>query len=416
MRILIVSEDIPYPSMGGLAKHVLTLARSLVRAGHEVDLLGGNQHPLSVAGEEADFGGRFFGELDGHMAGWKEVKLGMYNPLRRTWVARRFARIIMRRAPGYDVIHYHGHYPNVARYIPRHINFVQTRHDQGSDCLLDTRFRNGKICAAIDPAKCAGCRTGQPNALQKTVSTIAVKRYRSEVADAFDRHKSIFVSNMLHLNLTRTLGMRRWGTVVHNFIDVANIRRARESAVGKPRQDPRFHIFVAGKLYPVKGIEAFLREIVPRLRPNMRITIVGDGGDAPRLRAEFENDLVFFAGWCAMQKTLELAATADAIVVPSLWEEPCGTTVLEGLLLGKTTFALARGGTPELSIYAGTSDQLHLHPDMPSLVSDLLSIEGLQQAEVSSDVSSAKEMLASADHAIEQLLPIYRLPPGNAFT
>lgn len=412
MRILLVSEDIPYPSMGGLAKHVLTLARTLARAGHQVDLLGGTQHPLSAAGEEADFGGRFFGELDGHLANWKEVKLGMYNPLRRTWVARRFARIIMRHAADYDVVHYHGHFPNVARYIPKHVNFVQTRHDQGSDCLLDTRFRNGQICSATDPANCAGCRADHPNALQKTVSTIAVKRYRSEVADAFERHKTVFVSDMLHRNLKRTLGARRWGTVVHNFIDVANIRRARESAAGQPRQDPRFHVFVAGKLYPVKGIEAFLRELVPRLRPDMRITIVGDGGDAPRLRTEFANGQVFFAGWCAMQKTLKLAATADAIVVPSLWEEPCGTTVLEGLLLGKPTFALARGGTPELSIYAGTSDQLRLHPDMPSLVRDLLSFERPQQA----DVSSAQEKLASADHAAEHLLQIYRLPPGNAFT
>ena len=40
MRILLVSEDIPYPSMGGLAKHVLTLARALVKAGHEVRYTG----------------------------------------------------------------------------------------------------------------------------------------------------------------------------------------------------------------------------------------------------------------------------------------------------------------------------------------------------------------------------------------
>ena len=152
MRVLLVSEDIPYPNMGGLAKHVLNLAHALVRAGHVVDLLGGDQHPLEAAGDEGKFGGRFFGELNGHLAGWKEIQLGLYLPPKRTWLARRFARIIMRHAPDYDVVHYHGHVPNVALFIPEDVNFVQTRHDHGSECLAHTRFRDDAICESIDAA------------------------------------------------------------------------------------------------------------------------------------------------------------------------------------------------------------------------------------------------------------------------
>ncbi len=126
MRILVVSEDIPYPNMGGLAKHALNLARALVRAGHEVDILGGDQHALEVAGDEGKFGGQFFGELNGHHAGWKELTLGMLLPPKRTWVAKRFAGTILRHAHRYDVIHYHGHVPNVARFVPAGINFIQT--------------------------------------------------------------------------------------------------------------------------------------------------------------------------------------------------------------------------------------------------------------------------------------------------
>lgn len=55
MRILLVSEDIPYPNMGGLAKHVLNLARALVRAGHQVDLLGNADNPIEVCGDEGIF-------------------------------------------------------------------------------------------------------------------------------------------------------------------------------------------------------------------------------------------------------------------------------------------------------------------------------------------------------------------------
>lgn len=406
MRILIVSEDIPYPSMGGLAKHALNLARALVRAGHEVDLLGGDQHPLDVAGDEGRFGGRFFGELNGHLAGWKERTLGMYLPQKRTWLARRFARIILRHAPGYDAIHYHGHVPNVARFLPEDINFVQTRHDQGSDCLAHVRFCHGQICESIDPAECASCITPHPNALQRAVSTRAVIRFRHEVAESFRRHKTIFVSDKLKQNFARTLGPGSWGATVHNFVDTEMLNEAREAAKWvRPAEE--FQVFIAAKLYAAKGIERFLRELVPCLPSHMRVTIAGDGQDETRLRAEFESSQIRFLGWCAPEKTLKTAAASNAVVVPSILEESCPTTVLEGLLLGKPTFALALGGTPELDIYAASPDQLRLHPDMRSLVQDLVSFQPR------ANYGMVPNGLGGADHVVRQLLDIYRLPPGH---
>lgn len=410
MRILLVSEDIPHPSTGGLGKHVLTLCRSLKQLGHEVDILGNAFYDCDMNDPELQFGGRIFRELNGHFIQWKEPTLGTFLPPRRTWVARRFARAIMRHAPDYDVIHYHGHFPNVARFIPAHVNFVQTRHDQGSDCLLDVRFRNNQICRETSPQSCAHCRAANPNALQKAVSTMSVMRFRREVADGFTRHKTVFVSHMLHRNLQRTFGERQWGTVIHHFVDTEAVRLARETAAQTPRTDPRFHVVVSGKLYRVKGIEAFLREAFPRLRPDMRITVVGDGGDGPRLRQEFEGPQVSFAGWCSVDRTLAIAATADAIIVPSLWEEPFGATTLEGLLLGKPVFALAHGATPEQAIYASAPDQLRLYADMPALV------DALMQCKAQPAYPAPPPGTGSPDRAVQQLLDLYRMPPGNAVT
>jgi glycosyltransferase involved in cell wall biosynthesis len=408
MRILLVSEDIPYPNMGGLAKHVLTLARALVRAGHEVDLLGGDQHPIEVAGSEGQFGGRFFGELNGHLAGWKEIQLGVYLPPKRTWIARRFARLIMRHASNYDVVHYHGHIPNVALFIPQTVNFVQTRHDHGSECLANTRFRNDSICRSIDPYDCAACRTPAPNPLQRAVSAAAVTRYREEVAESFQRHKTVFVSDMLQRNFSRALGPGSWGQTVHNFVDTAQLKRAREEAGLLPPSD-KFDVFVAAKLYPAKGVEAFLRALVPQLPAGMRVTIAGDGPDEARLRAEYEGKGVRLLGWCQQQEVLRLSAAAAAIVVPSLWEEPFGTTLLEGLLLGKPTFALACGGTPEMNVYA-EAGQLRLHDDMNALVRDLLSFDPGRKFMPPSDERG------SVDHAVKKLLRIYRAPTGHTFS
>lgn len=403
MRILIVSEDIPYPSMGGLAKHALNLARALIHAGHIVDILGGDQHPIEVCGDEGKFGGRFHGELNGQHAGWKEISFGVFMPMKRSTIARHFARIIMRHAPSYDVVHYHGHIPNVASFIPAHINFVQTRHDQGSDCFRHTRFRDGRICNAVDPAVCASCITPHPNGLQKTISTSAVVQFRREVATGFRRHKTVFVSDMLQENLTRTLGSGPWGTTVHNFIDPASLRNARRLAM--PRSAGEFHIAIAGKIYSGKGTEAFLDEFAPRMRADMHVWICGDGPDEKRLREKFKHPRIHFLGWCTPEATLETAASSHAVVVPSILEEAFGVTTLEGLMLGKPTFALRLGGTPELARYASSPGQLRLHADMVSLVDDLLGFDPQTRFEC------PPEEPASAERAVRQLVEVYRSSP-----
>jgi glycogen synthase len=91
----------------------------------------------------------FFPELTGQYLGWKEIALGIFNPLKRTYTARRFAHAIKRRAANYDVIHYHGHYPNLAAFIPSNVNFIQTRHDQGSECLTHIRFKKRRSVTAL---------------------------------------------------------------------------------------------------------------------------------------------------------------------------------------------------------------------------------------------------------------------------
>lgn len=410
MRILMVSEDAPYAAMGGLAKHALNLARALVRAGHVVDFLGGAQHPIKIAGAEGEFGGRFIGALSGHLAGWKERRLGIYIPYKRSWLARRFARIIAQYAEGYDVVHYHGHVPNLARHLPTSINFIQTRHDQGSDCLQHTRFRNGAVCTSIDPADCAGCIATNPNFVQRTISAIAVRRFRQEVAESFQRHQAVFVSDMLHRNFCRTMGEQAWGTVIHHFVDSELLGQAASHPLRLPDAAP-IEILVAGKIYPPKGIDQFISLFSHRHLSGCRLLVVGDGPELATLQTQFSSPQVRFLGWQDPLKTLRLTAGADAIVVPSVCEEAFGSTTLEGLLLGKTTFALARGGTPELACYAAYPEQLRLYEELTELVDDLACfIQPARQPAPQLDGTG------SAARAIEQLLPLYRRQHAAAFT
>jgi len=406
MRILMVSEDVPYAAMGGLAKHALNLARAFVRAGHVVDFLGGTQHAIEVAGDEGEFGGHFIGALSGHLAGWKERRLGFYIPYKRSWLARRFARIIAKHAQGYDVVHYHGHVPNLARYLPSTINFIQTRHDQGSDCLQHTRFRNGAVCTSTDPQDCAGCIANQPNTFQRTISAIAVRRYRREVSESFLSHQTVFVSDLLRRNFCRSMGERAWGTVIHNFIDPDILEQAASQPLRLTDAAP-VEVIVVGKIYPPKGIGQLVELFFQRQIPGLRLLVVGDGPDLAGLQLQFTSPGVRFLGWRDPLETQRLTAGADAVVVPSVLEEAFGSTTLEGLLLGKPTFALARGGTPELACYAAYPGQLRLYDELPELVDDLIRFTPHTSA-------SQLDGTGSAALAVQRLLPIYRRQPATS--
>lgn len=403
MRILLVSEDLPGIGMGGLARHVLALARGLKAHGHEVDLMGNDDITPTQAGAEFDFDGQFFPDLHGQFDGWKEMRLGVFMPPKRSTLARRFAQAILRRSGDYDVVHYHGHLPNIAYYLPATLNFIQTRHDQGSDCLIHIRFKRGQICASADPTECAGCRTRQPNGLQRAVSTLAVMRFRSEVRQGFLRHKTVFVSDRLQRNLARTFGNQRWGTTIHNFVDTSRIQQSR--ALAQRGSDGRLRIFIAAKLYGPKGIEAFLDALAPNANASLQVEVAGDGADETRLRQQFP--VVYFHGLLNSQDTLRLAARADAVVVPSICEEACPSTVLEALLLGKTVFALRLGGTPELALYQSGPDQLRLHETMPELV------DALRAFRPRPDYPLAPQAPTGVAEATGRLLALYMLPPGR---
>lgn len=403
MRILMVSEDLPTPAMGGLARHVLALCDALREAGHKVDLMGNDDFPVTVAGDALSVVGRFFPELRGQFSGWKEMYVGAFMPGKRSLLARRFARAIQRRAGAYDVIHYHGHLPNVAAYLPPTLNFLQTRHDQGSDCLTHTRFRQGDICTDTDPRVCANCRTHTPSWLQQQLSALAVRQFRREVQTGFARHKTVFVSDLLRRNLARSFGTDRTGVTVHNFVDGRRLQSVRESVQALPTSE-RLHVFIAAKPYPAKGVSALLGHLAHYPDDRLTLDIAGDGEEESALRQRYPH--VNFHGWQSMEATLRLAMRAHVIVVPSVCEEACSSTVIEGLLLGKTVFALRRGGTPELAIYASRPDQLRLHDKLDDLAQALLHFTP------KATLTVAPKASADARHAAGKLLALYALPPG----
>ncbi len=191
---------------------------------------------------------------------------------------------------------------------------------------------------------------------------------------------------------------------MHNFIDARALLAARES-VTPPASAGPLQVFVAAKLYPAKGVGSLLEALdAMHAYEQLDLSVAGDGSDEFTLRERYP--WVNFLGWQSGEQTLRRTACAHAIVVPSVCEEACASTVLEALTLGKTVFALRLGGTPELADYANAPHQLQLFDDMQSLASALLSFDSR------SDIPVLPSKAADARQAAQRLLYLYKLPPG----
>jgi len=374
LKILMVSEDLPGTQIGGLGKHVVTLSNALLELGHDVDIMGRSDRFHAGSSQDIGFNGRMLPGFDFSRPGWKESQLGFFNPVKRPWFARTIAGALLREARKYDVVHYHGHLPMAGRYVPEHVNFVQTRHDQGSECVIHLRFTQEHVCTTTEARDCAACIHPAPNALRRSMSGMAVRRYRSETADAFARHKTIFVSDFLRRAFLRAVpdaDLSR-ARVIHNFIRYPYLRER----AAAPEDVQAGEVLLVGRIDAGKGFGEFLAQVQGWLPPHARVTIIGDGPLRQPLEAQYAGPQVRFLGWRGYDEVIRMSARSHVLVIPSVWEEPCGTTVLEALALGKQCLALARGGTPELAAYQYYDGQLQLAETMPRLVgvlADLLS-------------------------------------------
>jgi glycogen(starch) synthase len=374
LKILMVSEDLPGAQIGGLGKHVVTLSNALLELGHEVDIMGRSDYFHTDSAQEIGFHGRLLPGFSFARPGWKESQLGFFNPVKRPWFARRIARALLREAGNYDVVHYHGHLPMAGRYVPAGVNFVQTRHDQGSECVTHLRFKQDHVCETRDVRDCAACIHPAPNSLRRTVSGIAVRRYRSESADSFARHKTVFVSEFLRRAFLRSVphaDLSR-ARVIHNFIRYPLLRQH----AAAPDQVRAGEIMLVGRIDAGKGFGEFLAQLQGWLPAHARVRIVGDGPLRAGLESRYAGSQVRFLGWQDYDEVIRMAARSHVLVVPSVCEEACSTTVLEALALGKPCLALARGGTPELAAYQYYDGQLGLAETMPRLVERLVELLG----------------------------------------
>ena len=124
--------------------------------------------------------------------------------------------------------------------------------------------------------------------------------------------------------------------------------------------DKDFIIVYSGRLTKDKGILQLIRAINQLNEiPNLKLLIIGAsayGKDKhptdfiQQLEKESEpiKDQVIFTGYIDYQKVPSYLKMADIAVVPSMWEEPFGLTVVEAMAAGLPLITTRSGGIPEI--------------------------------------------------------------------
>jgi glycogen synthase len=186
-----------------------------------------------------------------------------------------------------------------------------------------------------------------------------------------------FATNLSVSNaIARDLPVR--SVVVRNPYRSALFRRIEGVARTRP-------VMFLGRLVSDKGAALLLHALDELRRRGLMLeaSIVGDGPEGPALRALAEQlglgaQVAFAGGSGGGEDLVRLLNQHCALVVPSVWEEPFGVVVLEGLACGCVPVVARSGGLPEA---AGPVGRVFAKGDAHALADALASLFGTQNVD-----------------------------------
>ena len=181
-----------------------------------------------------------------------------------------------------------------------------------------------------------------------------------EIYDAY--HRIICVSDYI-TNRVQSISPLLIGKckTVYNAIDLKRV----ENTIPENREyhglnDKDYIIIYSGRLTEEKGILQLIQSIKrAEVIPSLKLVIIGassygrDEQPTPyikQLMAESEpiKDNVVFTGFVNYDQVLSFLKMADITVIPSMWEEPFGLTVVEAMAAGLPLVTTRSGGIPEI--------------------------------------------------------------------
>lgn len=149
-------------------------------------------------------------------------------------------------------------------------------------------------------------------------------------------------------------------TTVHNGIDLQRFQNATplsRSSLGFTEKD--FIVVYSGRINPEKGVKELIQAF-KRLKdyPDIKLMIIGgsffgnEQGNDPFIQSlqaeakELTNNIIF-TGFVPYNQIPSYLKMADVAVIPSIWDDPFPTTILEAMATGLPIIATHSGGIKE---------------------------------------------------------------------
>jgi glycogen synthase len=351
------------PIIGGEEAHVRTLCRHLVDRGHDVTLITyataddegtTRDHGVEVVRVRPTSSRIPFVYSD---RSWPHA-MPIPDPATRSAISRAVRRL----RP--DVAHAHNWIANSA-VGPLHqagVPLVTTLHDYSQRCATKRyRYMNVQECPGPALGRCLKCsadKFGTPSGIVTVAGNALMSRRRRDRTAQFMSVSSAVVDRSAPAPAVPAAGVP--SVVVPNFIP---------DTLLEPPIEPfteRAPIVFVGDLTKDKGVDVLV-EAYTRLEAPPELVLIG------RITAETPDPLppgVTATGPLPHAEAMARARGASVRVVPSTWQDPCPTVVLEAMAHGRPVVASAAGGIVDM-VVDGETGYL-VPPSQPDALAEAL--------------------------------------------
>lgn len=353
MRVLLLAQFFP-PDIGGEERHVFNLANALAGRGHEVSVA--TQQMDGVPREEILPSGvrvHRFATAAMHLPGVYSTDRAHHPPVPDPLGVRELARIVRDEQP--HIVHAHNWIVNSAVALRRsssaghRFGLVLTLHDYSHVCATKRLMRRGAVCRGPAVSRCLPCATAHYGPAVGPVTAAAVAAMRPWKDWAVDRVVSVSSA----VAAANSVSQRANSVVIPNFIpdDVVATHAVDTSggitaAVGSGLGPDGFLLFV-GDLSREKGLHVLLHayEALGRERPPLLLVGRRTSDTPHRLPPGAQIEVEW-----SHERVLAAFRRCIVAVLPSVWSDPCPTTVLEAMASGRPIVTTKTGGIVDMVV------------------------------------------------------------------